>query len=139
MSDHNRGAFNELTLNALRIVAGFLFMQHGAQKLFGWLDGNQVEALMSRAGTAGVLEFFGGILMMLGLLTKPVAFLLSGQMAVAYFVAHVPNGFWPIMNRGELAAFYSFTWLFFSVNGPGMFSVDGWLQRRRDGAPISEG
>ena len=139
MTDTNRGAFNEITLTALRIVAGFLFMQHGAQKLFGALDGNQVEALVSRAGTAGVLEFFGGILMMLGLLAKPVAFLLSGQMAVAYFLVHFPQGFWPIMNRGELAAFYSFTWLFFFVNGPGKFSIDGWLESKRGRAPISEG
>ena len=139
MPDTNRGAFNEATLNALRIVAGFLFMQHGAQKLFGWLGGTQVETLASRAGTAGILEFFGGILIMCGLFTRPVAFLVSGQMAVAYFLVHVPNGFWPIVNRGELAAFYAFTWLFFFVNGPGMFSIDGWWQRRRENEPISEG
>lgn len=131
MFRHDHAGLKELTHNALRIVAGFLFMQHGAQKLFGALGGNQVEGLMSSVGIAGILEFFGGLLMMAGLLTGPVAFLLAGQMAVAYFWRHAPNGFWPIMNRGELAAFYSFTWLYFFATGPGKFSVDGWLASRK--------
>ncbi len=131
MFKHDHAGLKELTHNALRIVAGFLFMQHGAQKLFGALGGNQVEGLMSAAGIAGILEFFGGLLMMAGLLTGPVAFLLAGQMAVAYFWRHAPNGFWPIVNRGELAAFYSFTWLYFFATGPGKFSVDGWLASRK--------
>ena len=131
MFKHDHAGLRELTHNALRIVAGFLFMQHGAQKLFGALGGNQVEGLMSAAGIAGILEFFGGLLMMAGLLTAPVAFLLAGQMAVAYFWRHAPNGFWPIMNRGELAAFYSFTWLYFFATGPGKYSVDGWLAGRK--------
>jgi len=130
----NRGGFNELTLNTLRIVAGLLFMQHGAQKLFGWLDGTQVE-LMSQRGLAGILEFFGGMLIVMGLLTRPTAFLLAGQMAVAYFQVHFPRGFWPILNGGELAAFYSFTWLFLFANGPGSFSLDGWLRARRESKP----
>ncbi|MDE2676890.1 MAG: DoxX family protein [Gemmatimonadetes bacterium] len=131
MFRHDHAGLKELTHNALRIVAGFLFMQHGAQKLFGALGGNQVESLMSAVGIAGILEFFGGLLMMAGLLTGPVAFLLAGQMAVAYFWRHAPGGFWPIMNRGELAAFYSFTWLYFFATGPGKFSVDGWLVSRK--------
>lgn len=131
MFKHDHAGLRELTHNALRIVAGFLFMQHGAQKLFGVLGGNQVEGLMSAAGIAGILEFFGGLMMMAGLLTGPVAFLLAGQMAVAYFWRHAPGGFWPIMNRGELAAFYSFTWLYFFAVGPGKFSVDGWLASRK--------
>ena len=131
MFNHDHDGLKELTHNALRIVAGFLFMQHGAQKLFGWLGGNQVEGLMSAMGIAGILEFFGGLMMMAGLLTGPVAFLLAGQMAVAYFWRHAPNNFWPIMNRGELAAFYSFTWLYFFATGPGKFSVDGWLAARK--------
>lgn len=135
MSSTNRGGFNEFTLNALRVVAGLLFMQHGAQKLFGLLDGTQVE-LMSQRGLAGILEFFGGLLIVFGLLTRPTAFLLSGQMAVAYFQVHLPRGFWPILNGGELAAFYSFTWLFFFANGPGAYSVDAWLKARRDRAPL---
>ncbi len=124
MSDTNRGGFNEFTLSALRIVAALLFTQHGAQKLFGALGGTQVETLMSLRGLAGILEFGGGLLLAFGLFTRPVAFVLSGQMAVAYFMAHVPQGFWPILNQGELAAFYSFTWLFFFANGPGGFSLD---------------
>ena len=136
MSDTNRGGFNELTLNGLRVVAGFLFMQHGAQKLFGWLDGNAVESWMSQRGVAGILEFFGGILMVAGLFTRPLAFLLSGEMAFAYFMRHAPRGFWPITNGGELAAFYCFTWLFFFMNGGGAYSLDGWLASRRAKAPI---
>ena len=127
--DH--AGFKALTHNALRIVAGFLFTLHGAQKLFGVLGGNQVEALMGQRGIAGILEFFGGLLIMVGLFTRPVAFLVAGQMAVAYFVAHAPDGFWPIMNRGELAAFYCFTWLFFCAHGAGKYSIDGWLACRK--------
>lgn len=134
MGETNRGGFNEPVLNALRIVAGYLFLQHGIQKLFGGMGGNQVESLASLAGVAGVMEFAGGILMIVGLLTKPVAFLLSGQMAVAYFMGHaVVQGYLlaPIMNGGELAALYSFLWLFFCANGPGAFSLDALLQRRK--------
>ena len=134
MFDTNRAGLSEKTHNALRIVAGFLFMQHGAQKLFGALGGNQVESLVSQMGVAGVLEFFGGLLIMVGLFTRPVAFIVSGQMAVAYFTVHLPQGFWPIMNRGELAAFYCFAWLFFFANGPGKYSLDGWLARRKAAA-----
>ena len=127
--DH--AGFKAITHNALRIVAGFLFTLHGAQKLFGVLGGNQVESLMGQRGIAGILEFFGGLLIMVGLFTRPVAFLVSGQMAVAYFIAHAPDGFWPIMNRGELAAFYCFTWLFFCAHGAGKYSIDGWLACRK--------
>lgn len=136
MSVINRGGFNELTLNALRIVSGLMFWQHGAQKLFGWLDGNQVESLTSLRGIAGILEFFGGIIMMAGVITRPVAFLLSGEMAVAYFRSHAPRGFWPIMNGGEPAALFCFIFLFYFANGPGRFSIDGWLAKRRASAPI---
>lgn len=129
MSETNRGNFNELTLNALRVVAGFLFLQHGVQKLFGGLGAETSQELFSVMGTAGVFEFFGGIMILLGLFTRPVAFILCGQMAVAYFWRHAPQGFWPIMNRGELAAFYSFTWLFFLANGPGKFSLDAMLRK----------
>ena len=130
----------EFTHSALRIVAGFLFAQHGAQKLFGVLGGNQIESLMSVMGIAGVLEFFGGLLIMVGLLTRPVAFLVSGQMAVAYFMAHAPQGLWPVGrgdagNGGELAVFYAFTWLFFFAHGAGKYSIDGWLACRKSAAP----
>jgi putative oxidoreductase len=81
-------------LSILRIITGFLFMQHGAQKVFGWLGAQQPPPLFSFMGFAGALEFFGGLFILLGLLTRPVAFLLSGQMAVAYFMVHAKNGFW---------------------------------------------
>ena len=118
------------TLNALRIVTGFLFWEHGAQKLLGWFGGNPVEP-MSLLGWAGILEFFGGVLIVLGLLTKPVAVVLAGEMAVAYFRSHLPRGFWPATNGGELAALYCFIFLFFAVRGGGSFSLDGWIGSRR--------
>ena len=120
-----------LSHNALRIVAGLLFAQHGAQKLFGVLGRDAVDSLGSLMGLAGIIEFFGGVLIAAGLFTRPVAFIACGQMAVAYFMAHVPQGFWPILNGGELAAFYCFTWLFFFTHGPGKYSVDGWLACRK--------
>ena len=120
-----------VTLNLLRIVTGILFAQHGAQKLFGWLGGRQVESLFSLTGLAGVLEFFGGLLILVGLFTRPVAFILAGEMAAAYFLRHAPNGFWPIVNRGELAALYSFLFLYFAVHGGGAYSLDGLFRRRK--------
>ena len=112
----------------LRIVAGLLFMLHGGQKLFGWFggpggQGGTVE-LASLMGLAGILELVGGVLIIVGLFTRPVAFVLSGEMAVAYFMAHFPNGFWPIENRGEPAALFAFIFLFLAFNGAGPMSVD---------------
>lgn len=133
MSDPSAGShygFPHFTLNALRIVAGFLFMQHGAQKLFGVLGGNVAEA-WSLFYWAGIFEFFGGILIILGILTRPVALLLAAEMAIAYFRAHLPRGFWPIMNGGELAALYGWLFLFLAAHGGGRFSVDGLLAARR--------
>src|SRR5215470_1427718 len=101
-------------LSILRVVAAFLFMEHGAQKLFGFLGGipGGPPRLFSEAGISGVLEFFGGLLLLLGLFTRLVAFILSGMMAVAYFQVHWPRGFWPLLNRGELAALYCFVFLY---------------------------
>ena len=107
----------------LRIVAGFLFLCHGAQKLFGVLGGNQAQ-LMSLMGLAGVIELVGGLLIMLGLFTGYAAFVCSGLMAVAYFMAHAPQGFWPIQNKGELAAVYAFLFLYIAVKGSGIWSID---------------
>ncbi len=120
-----------VTHSLLRMVAGLMFAQHGAQKLFGWLGGEQVGSVMSMIGVAGVLEFFGGILIILGLFTRPVAFVLSGQMAVAYFVAHASGGFWPIINQGELAVLFCFIFLFFAAHGAGRWSLDDVIGRRR--------
>lgn len=122
-------------LSILRIITAFLFMAHGAQKVFGWLapPGMTQPPLLSQYGIGGVLEFFGGLLVLLGLFTRPVSFILSGMMAVAYFQSHAPMGFWPILNRGELAALYSFIFLFLAVAGGGDWSLDRIL--RRDATP----
>ena len=106
----------------LRIVAGLLYAQHGAQKLFGLLGGQTVP-LASQAGLAGIIEFFGGLLIAIGLFTPIAAFIASGQMAAAYFIAHAHQGFWPIMNRGELAALYCFLFLYIAVRGAGRYAV----------------
>lgn len=117
------GKFSPYIYALLRIVAGLAFAQHGAQKLFGLLGGNAVE-VMSQRGLAGIIEFVGGIMIALGLLTSPVAFLASGEMAWAYFQAHAPRGFWPIQNGGELAVLYCFIFLYFAAVGSGKLSVD---------------
>jgi putative oxidoreductase len=112
----------------LRIIAAAAFMMHGTQKLFAFpipmMPGAGTAALMSQTGIAGILETFGGALLLLGLFTRPVAFLLAGEMAVAYFEMHFPKGFWPIVNRGELPILYCFLWLYYSAAGAGPWSVD---------------
>jgi putative oxidoreductase len=118
-------------LSVLRIVAGFMFMAHGMQK---WLSfpapPNKPTVLLSLSGAAGVLELVGGCLLLLGLFTRPVAFVLSGLMAFAYFISHAPNGFWPLLNRGELAALYSFLFLYFAAAGGGPWSLDRLLRNK---------
>ncbi len=108
---------------AMRAVTGFLFLFHGLQKLFGMYGGRTVP-LMSLYGAAGVIELVGGVLVMVGLFTTPVAFVCSGQMATAYFMRHAPKGPWPIGNGGELAALYCFVFLYLSARGGGALSMD---------------
>jgi putative oxidoreductase len=119
--------------SVLRIITGFLLMAHGAQKLFGFLapPGMPAAPMGSLMWVAGVLEFFGGLLFLIGLFTRPVAFILSGLMAVAYFMAHAPGGFWPLQNKGELAVLYCFVFLFFAAAGAGLWSVDWCISRGR--------
>lgn len=126
-------------LSALRIVAALSFTTHGTQKLFAWpvTDPQPTAALLSQFWVAGVLETVGGLLMLLGLFTAPVAFVLSGQMAVAYFQAHMPRGFWPILNGGELASIYCFLWLFFAWVGAGPISLDALMSRRSGRQPAA--
>jgi putative oxidoreductase len=112
----------DLLYAVLRIVAGLLFLQHGLQKCFGLLGGQVATAPLMVA--AGWIELVAGALIAIGLLTPYAAFLASGQMAVAYFQAHAPNGFWPVMNRGELAALYCFLFLYIAARGSGMLSID---------------
>jgi putative oxidoreductase len=118
-------------LSILRIVAAFLFMQHGAQKLFGFLATRPGPERFSQMWIGGVLEFFGGLLLLFGLFSRPVAFILSGMMAVAYFQVHSPRGFWTIQNGGELAAFYCFVFLYLSAAGGGPWSLDSFWRRGR--------
>jgi putative oxidoreductase len=121
-------------LAALRVVAGLMLVQHGVQKHFGWLlppeeQFSGAPEVWSRMWIAGTLEITGGLLLAAGFLTRPVAFILSGLMASAYFIAHAPQGFWPILNGGELAALYCFVFLTLSVLGGGTYSVDALLDR----------
>lgn len=113
-----------------RIVAGFLFMFHGLQKLMGMFGGT-VMATGSLPWIAGVIELVGGILIMVGLLTRVAAFVCSGEMAAAYFMAHQPKGTWPIENGGELAALYCFAFLYIAARGAGICSVDAVRSRSR--------
>lgn len=118
----------------LRIVAGFTFSLHGLQKLFGLfggLGGHGVSVpFFSLMCLAGILETVGGALIVLGLFTMPTAFILSGEMAVAYFMHHLPNGFFPIQNGGELAVLYCFIFLYLFVAGPGPASLDHWIRKK---------
>ena len=121
-------------MGALRIVAGYLFIAHGTAKLFGFphvamFDGLQI---LSLAGIAGILEVVGGALLIVGLFTRPTAFVLSGLMAFAYFIGHASQGnvLLPLLNAGELAALYSFLFLFISVVGGGAFALDNLRDRR---------
>lgn len=126
-------------LSVLRIVAALLFMQHGLQKLFKFPDAGHHPGpfdLFSLAGVGGMLETFGGLLLLVGLWTRPVAFLLSGQMAVAYFLFHLaggldkPRGFFPVINGGDLAILFCFLFLYIVAAGPGPFSLDARRQSR---------
>jgi putative oxidoreductase len=124
------GKFSGPVYALLRFVAGALFACHGAQKLFGAfgaepMTGNPMMLV------ASIIEFFGGILIALGLATTYAAFVASGQMAAAYFMAHASNGFWPIVNKGELAVLYCFVFLYFSAHGSGEYSLDAAMQKRR--------
>jgi len=121
-------------LSVLRIIIGFTFSLHGFQKVFGLFGGlggkGATAAFGSLFWTAGLLETAGGCLLVLGLLTRPVAFVLCGEMAVAYFSQHAPRGFWPNLNGGELAVVYCFLFLYLAVAGPGPLSLDRLLRKR---------
>ncbi len=129
-------------LSALRAVSALLLMQHGVQKLFGLLLPAErafsgAPDLFTRTWFAGMLETFGGLLLLLGLFTRPVAFVLSGLMAFAYFIAHAGDNFWPILNGGELAALFCFVFLALSALGGGRFSLDHLITRRQGRVPTT--
>lgn len=123
----------QITGFLLRVVSGLLFLQAGGMKLFGWFGGmpdGGTAPLLSQIGIGGILEVVGGIAMMLGLFTRPVAFILSGEMAVAYWQFHAPGGAWPIQNQGVPAVLFCFIYLFFAAYGAGEWSLDAVWRRR---------
>ncbi len=112
-------------LAILRIITALLFMEHGTSKLFGFPPSpNPGPALLSLPGLAGALEVIGGFLVLIGLFTRPVAFILSGEMAFAYFIGHAPRSFFPVLNGGDAAILYCFVFLYLFIAGPGAWSVD---------------
>lgn len=122
-----------IILSVLRIVSGFLYFQAGAAKLFGWfggIPGGGTVPLLSQVGIGGALEVVCGIAITIGLLVRPLSFLMSGQMAVAYWQFHAPNGTWPTQNQGTAAVLYCFLFLYFAAAGGGSFGVDAWRARR---------
>jgi putative oxidoreductase len=122
-------------LSLLRIVSAFLFVQFGSAKLLAFpaavMPGGGTAPLASLPGFAGALELVGGALLLLGLFTRPVAFILAGEMAVAYFMGHAPQGFWPVLNQGSPAILFCFIWLYISSAGPGPWSLDAMRLRNR--------
>ena len=121
-------------LSLLRIIAAFLFIQYGGGKILGWpaavMPGGGTAPLASQAGVAGLLELGGGALLLVGLFTRPVAFVLSGLMAFAYFIGHAAGGFWPVLNGGAPAVIFCFVWLYISAAGGGPWSLDALMRRR---------
>ena len=136
-----RGTWTPRMLSILRIVISLLFLEHSSQKLFGFPGSQPFQAppAFSLFWIAGVLEFFGGTLLLLGVFSRFVAFILSGEMAVAYFMAHFPHGFSPLINRGELAVLYCFVFLYFVFAGGGAWSIDALRAKRQTTAAASGG
>ncbi|MBI4248669.1 MAG: DoxX family protein [Elusimicrobia bacterium] len=132
----NMDRAKEIVFFLLRVVAGLLFLQAGGMKMFDWFGGIPAQfgghpRFLSQIWIGGALEFYGGAAILLGLWTRPVAFVLSGEMAVAYFQFHQPSGFWPIQNHGESAVLLCFIFLLFAAYGGGAWSVDAIFPRKR--------
>jgi putative oxidoreductase len=128
-------------LSVLRIAGAFLFIQFGTAKLFAFpgpmIPGGSTVPLFSQHGAAGFLEVVGGLLLLFGLFTRPVAFIVSGEMAFAYFIGHAPRAFWPVLNMGTEAALFCFLWLYVSAAGAGPLSLDAVLRTREDSSDWS--
>jgi len=128
------GRFTPQAFALLRIVSGLMFMMHGMQKLLGWPPSEKpgtMPIFSWPGGISGLIELVCGALIVVGLLTGIAAFIASGEMAVAYFMAHAgKGGFWPIQNHGELAVLYCFVFLYFAAHGAGIWSIDSVLRRR---------
>ncbi|MCE4224440.1 DoxX family protein [Methylobacterium sp. C25] len=120
-------------LSILRIVAALVFMAHGTQKILGFPPSSMNPTMFSLPWIAGILELVGGALLVIGLFSRPVAFILSGEMAVAYFLAHAPKSFFPALNGGDAAILFCFVFLYIAVAGPGPLSVDAQRRRGTDG------
>ncbi len=130
MVDSMVNSFRGYALSLMRLVIGLTFMPHGLQKVFGLFGGKPVP-FGSLVGVAGYLELIGGILILAGLFTRPAAFVLCGEMAVAYFKQHAPNGLWPIVNHGELAVMYCFVFFYLMFIGAGPLSLDRILRGKQ--------
>jgi putative oxidoreductase len=136
----NSPLYQRLALTLLRIVAAGVMMQHGTQKLFGFFGGvgpsHGTVPIVSLMGLAGILETFVALLVLVGLFTRPAAFVLAGEMAAAFFMVHIHRGFWPIVNGGETAVLLCFIYLFFAAFGAGSFSLDALLARKAEPGPV---
>jgi putative oxidoreductase len=121
-------------LSILRIITALLFLQHGLAKYFGFPHVAAFDnlKLFSLVGLAGAIEIIGSLLLLAGLFTRPAAFIMSGEMAVAYFMSHAPRGFFPILNGGELAVLFCFVFLFFAIAGGGAWSLDRYIRKTPD-------
>jgi putative oxidoreductase len=117
-------------LSILRIVAALLFLEHGMSRLFGFPSPLPTPHVFTMYWFAGAIEFTGGALVLLGLFSRPAAFIMSGEMAFAYFISHAPHGFFPILNRGDGAILYCFIFLYIAFAGPGPLSLDALWRRR---------
>ena len=139
--ESSRSPWTSWMLSILRIVAGLLFLEHGAQKLFNFPPSAMPNmfpvAIATKLGLAGVIETFGGLAIFVGLFTRPVAFIAAGEMAYAYFTAHFPKSFYPIQSGGEPAVLFCFIWLYFMVAGAGPWSVDAMIARSKSGGASS--
>jgi putative oxidoreductase len=129
-TDDLRTVWAPRALSILRIVAALIFFEHGSQKLLGFPPTDTPPAFLSLSWTAGVLELVGGALLALGIFTRPVAFVLSGEMAFAYWLAHAPRSFFPVLNEGDAAILYCFVFLYLACAGGGPWSVDALRARR---------
>ena len=130
----NKDLAVKLTYFLLRVVVGLMFLQHGSATIFGWFGGapgGAAPPLMSQQGIGGVLQLVGGLLIALGLFTRPVAFILSGEMAVAYWQFHAPGSTWPMLNKGEVAVLFCFIFLYMAARGGGQWSLDAMIARNR--------